>query len=75
MEKKEVIKEIEKMNRTIENYNKSLKKLFFSISEDEVDKALENMYQKLVGIIIDGEVLKNKIDRYLWNKKWSEENE
>lgn len=73
MEKKEVNKEIENMNRTIENYKESLKNLFFSISEDEEDKALENIYKKLVEMVIDGNMLKNKIDKYLMDKKFDED--
>lgn len=75
MERKEITNGIEKMNRTIENYNLSLKNLFFSISEDEEDNALENIYKNLVKLEIEANKLNNKIDKYLWDKAWSEEDE
>lgn len=75
MEKKEINKGIEKMNRTIEEYKESLKNLFFSISEDEEDRALEKIYKNLVKIEIEANKLNNKIDKYLWDKAWSEEDE
>lgn len=75
MEIKEITNGIEKMNRTIENYNESLKNLFFSISEDEVDRALEKIYKNLVKLEIEANKLNYKIDKYLWDKAWSEEDE
>ena len=75
MERKEITNGIEKMNRTIENYKESLKNLFFSITEDEEDKALEKIYKNLVKLEIEANKLNNKIDKYLWDKVWSEEEE
>lgn len=75
MERKEITNGIEKINRTIENYKESLKNLFFSISEDEEDRALEKIYKNLVKIEIEANRLNYKIDKYLWDKAWSEEDE
>lgn len=76
MERKEITNGIKKMNRTIENYKESLKNLFFSISEDEEeDRALEKIYKNLVKLEIEANKLNYKIDKYLWDKAWSEEDE
>ena len=75
MERKEITDGIEKMNRTIENYKESLKNLFFSISEDEEDRAFEKIYKNLVKIEIEANKLNYKVDKYLWDKAWSEEDE
>lgn len=76
MNRKEIVNQIINVNRVITEYKKALDDLaIIDLSGEKEITVLENVYGELRNMIIEGNMLKHKIDKYLMDKKWSEEDE
>lgn len=66
---------IEDVKDVIQNLKLSLLELMGSVEEHEEDEALKTVYRILLELEIESESLRIKIDNYLFNKIFVEEDE